>query len=70
MAEKVAARAFAQSYLSDLVPTVFDSLVKNGYFYDKVEQELEQEFLPWLTEQTQSHLDRLSTARNLLDSML
>lgn len=37
-AEKVAARAFAQSYLSDLVPAVFSSLSQNGFFYDPIER--------------------------------
>ena len=37
-AEKVAARAFAQSYLSDLVPSVFSTLTQNGFFYDPVER--------------------------------
>lgn len=36
--EKIAARAFAQSYLSDLVPSVFGTLADNGYFYDPVER--------------------------------
>ncbi len=37
-AEKIAARAFAQSYLSDLVPSVFGTLADNGYFFDPVER--------------------------------
>ena len=37
-AEKIAARAFAQSYLSDLVPAVFSNLSENGFFYDPVER--------------------------------
>ncbi len=37
-AEKIAARAFAQSYLSDLVPSVFNTLRDHGFFYDPVER--------------------------------
>ncbi|KAG9493445.1 hypothetical protein GDO78_001386, partial [Eleutherodactylus coqui] len=37
-AEKVAARAFAQQYLADLIPSVFCNLRDNGYFYDPVER--------------------------------
>lgn len=37
-ADKIAARAFAQSYLADLVPTVFGTLSDNGYFYNPVER--------------------------------
>jgi len=36
--DKIAARAFAQSYLVDLVPSVFGMLFDNGYFYDPVER--------------------------------
>lgn len=37
-AEKIAARAFAQSYLSGLVPSVFNSLSDGGFFYDRQER--------------------------------
>ena len=37
-AGKIAARAFAQSYLSDLVPAVFATLNHSGFFYDPVER--------------------------------
>ena len=37
-ADKIAARAFAQNYLSDLVPSVFGTLADNGYFFDPVER--------------------------------
>ena len=37
-AEKIAARAFSQSYLADLVPAVFTTLIDHGFFYDRVER--------------------------------
>ncbi|XP_059504460.1 radial spoke head protein 3 homolog isoform X3 [Stegostoma tigrinum] len=37
--DKIAARAFAQTYLADLIPTVFSTLRDNGYFYDPVERD-------------------------------
>lgn len=37
-AEKVAARAFAHSYLSDLVPAVFSNLSNKGFFYDPIQR--------------------------------
>ena len=36
--EKIAARAFSRAYLQDLVPSVFNNLRENGYFYDPVER--------------------------------
>ena len=40
-AEKVAARAFAHSYLSDLVPAVFTSLSNKGFFYDPIQRSMQ-----------------------------
>ena len=37
-ADKIAARAFAQQYLADFVPSVFSSLRDHGFFYDPVER--------------------------------
>lgn len=37
-AEKIAARAFAQSYLADLIPSVFSTLNEHGFFYDPIER--------------------------------
>ena len=41
-AQKIAARAFAKAYLQDLVPSVFNNLRENGYFYDPVEHGIEK----------------------------
>lgn len=38
--QKIAARAFAQRYLADLLPSVFDSLRDGGYFFDPIERGL------------------------------
>ncbi|CAL1546916.1 unnamed protein product [Lymnaea stagnalis] len=69
-AEKIAARAFAQSYLADLVPSVFGTLSDNGYFFDPVERDVEQGFLPWLMEQVTTELDRSELGRCMLDYLL
>jgi len=69
-AEKIAARAFAQSYLADLVPSVFGTLSDNGYFYDPVERDVEQGFLPWLMEQVTGELERSELGRLVLDGLL
>lgn len=37
-ADKIAARAFAQQYLSDLLPSVYSNLKDCGYFYDPVQR--------------------------------
>lgn len=69
-AEKIAARAFAQSYLADLVPTVFGTLSDNGYFYDPVERDIEQGFLPWLMDCVTDQLKKSELGRMVLDGLL
>lgn len=69
-AEKLAAKAFAKSYLSDLVPSVFNNLRENGYFYDPVQRDLETGFMPWIMESTLAQLDQNLLGRMLLDSIL
>lgn len=69
-ADKIAARAFAQSYLADLVPTVFGTLSDNGYFYDPVERDIEQGFLPWLMDRVTDQLEKSERGRMVLDGLL
>ncbi|XP_072265106.1 radial spoke head protein 3 homolog [Pyxicephalus adspersus] len=69
-AEKVAARAFAQQYLADLIPSVFSSLRDNGYFYDPVERDVETEFLPWLMDEVQKTLEKNDLGRSVLDLLI
>ena len=52
--EKVAARGFAKSYLADLHSAVFDKLVGTGHFFDPVEREVDDVFIPWLHNETVS----------------
>ncbi|XP_073432001.1 radial spoke head protein 3 homolog [Dendrobates tinctorius] len=69
-AEKVAARAFAQQYLADLIPSVFSSLRDNGYFYDPVERDVETGFMPWLMGEVTKALERNELGRTVLDILI
>ncbi|XP_043910638.1 radial spoke head protein 3 homolog [Protopterus annectens] len=69
-AEKIAARAFAQRYLADLIPSVFSSLRDSGYFYDPVERELEKEFMPWLMSEVEKTLEKSVLGRTVLDLLI
>jgi len=70
MQEKIAARAFAQSYLRTLIPSVFDRLTTNGYFYDVVEKEVESIFIPWLSAEVDKELERRILASRIVDDMI
>ena len=65
--EKIGARAFAQSYLADLIPSVFGTLSDNGYFYDPVERDVENGFLPWIMEEVEKVIGKSVLGRTMLD---
>eukprot|EP00794_Sanderia_malayensis_P000030 gene30-621_t len=68
--DKIAARAFAQSYLSDLIPSVFGTLNENGYFYDPVDRDVETYFMPWLMESVKDRLNKSRLARSIADGLI
>ncbi|KFQ28329.1 Radial spoke head protein 3, partial [Merops nubicus] len=68
--EKIAARAFAQRYLADLIPSVFNNLRESGFFYDPIERDIETEFLPWLMAEVEETLGKKVLGRTVLDSLI
>ncbi|XP_059842548.1 radial spoke head protein 3 homolog [Hypanus sabinus] len=68
--DKIAAHAFAQNYLADLIPAVFSTLRNNGYFYDPVERDVENVFLPWLMGEVKKLMDKKILGRTMLDILL
>ncbi|XP_053155067.1 radial spoke head protein 3 homolog B-like [Hemicordylus capensis] len=68
--EKIAARAFAVRYLSDLIPSVFGSLRDSGYFFDPVERDIEQGFIEWLMDEVEENMEKRVLGRTIADSLL
>lgn len=68
--EKVAAQTFARGYLTGLVGNVFDKLYEAGYFYDPVEREVEQEFMPWLQKEVGACISKDAVARATVDAII
>ncbi|XP_051816887.1 radial spoke head protein 3 homolog isoform X2 [Acanthochromis polyacanthus] len=69
-AEKIAARAYTQQYLADLLPAVFTSLRSHGYFHDPVEKDIEMNFFPWLMAEVDNILEKRYIAREMLDTII
>jgi len=68
--DKVAARAYAQSYLQDLVPSVFGTLHSAGFFFDPVERDIDTNFMEWLMTDVSEELNKVRVARLILDSII
>ncbi|XP_052025657.1 radial spoke head protein 3 homolog isoform X2 [Apodemus sylvaticus] len=68
--QKISARAFAQRYLADLLPSVFDSLRNSGYFYDPIERDIEVGFLPWLMNEVEKSMEHSMVGRTVLDMLI
>lgn len=69
-AEKVAARAYTNTYLASLLPAVFTSLRGHGFFYDPVERYIETNSFPWLMAEVNNNLKQRATARQTLDMII
>jgi len=68
--EKLRARMFAKSFLTNLENRVFGRLEDEGWFHDSVEREVELEFFPWLLDQTDKELDKNRKARQMVDDLI
>ncbi|KAJ0401117.1 hypothetical protein P43SY_007208 [Pythium insidiosum] len=68
--EKVAARAYAKHYLSDLHTQVFDSLVEAGHFVDPVLRDVRESFLPEVVHQAAQVAHCTDVARRLVDAIV
>ncbi|KAJ1507625.1 Radial spoke head protein 3 [Coelomomyces lativittatus] len=67
---KVTAASFAAAYLSKLVPSALDSLEEDGFFYNAREREIQQLYLPSLTEHVQTRIAHALLSRQILDGIL
>lgn len=69
-AEKLAANVFSKSYISDLLPSVFNNLKENGYFFDPIQRDLEAGFMPFIMDQTLQEVEDITLGRLLLDEII
>ncbi|UPR03200.1 flagellar radial spoke protein 3 [Chloropicon primus] len=68
--QKVAASSFARGFLDTVVEDVFADLHQAGHFYDPVEKEVQDTFLPWLLAETQSQLGNMEVSYNTAKSIV
>lgn len=68
--EKLCARMFSKSFLSNLENRVFARLEDEGWFYDSVEREVELDFVPWVFDQMDKELEKHRRARRVVDELI
>lgn len=68
--EKVAARTFTKGFLSQLQSQVVQNLADAGFFFDPLETEVTNNFIPWLMDSMTEKLDTLAVARALADDLI
>ncbi|XP_075410424.1 radial spoke head protein 3 homolog [Tenrec ecaudatus] len=68
--QKIAAQAFAQRYLADLLPSVFGSLRDGGYFFDPIQRDIEIGFIPWLLNEVDKTMEHSMLGRTVLDMLI
>jgi len=70
VSQKVAARTFTKGFLSELQSSVVSNLQDAGFFYDPLEAEVTNTFMPWLMEEMAGEADSLAVARAIADALL
>jgi radial spoke head protein 3 len=68
--EKIAARAFSNQYLSSLHVDVMDDLFNEGFFYDPVRKEIEENVMIELIAGLRGRVDSYNVAQSLLEELL
>jgi radial spoke head protein 3 len=68
--EKIAARAFSSQYLSNIHTGVMDELCEEGFFYDPIRKEVEEDILVKLIQGLQVRNEAYTTAQGLLEELL
>jgi len=69
-AEKIAARAYVQDYLMDMIPAVFGKLKDSGFFFDPIARDIEINFIPSLLAKVKTKCDEAQLARIVLDELI
>eukprot|EP00967_Tisochrysis_lutea_P151538 scaffold294995_cov26-Tisochrysis_lutea.AAC.2 len=67
---KVAARTFTKGFLSELQSAVVENLKDAGYFYDPLEAEVREDFVPWLLDAMDEQVDQMRIARAIADQLI
>ncbi|GAB5372999.1 hypothetical protein AAMO2058_001712200 [Amorphochlora amoebiformis] len=68
--EKNKATAFAIRFLDGMEDRIFDELAAEKYFVDPVSSEIEQNFVPWMYNETRKNLKVFENGRGLVDKLL
>jgi hypothetical protein len=66
---KVMARGFAEWFTWDLQDDVLEVLGRTGYFYDEIEREIQDRFLPWLTSEAEAEIAKADVPSALAEEM-
>jgi len=70
VSEKVAARTFTKGFLSELQSSVVANLQDAGFFYDPLEAEVKENFMPWLLDSMAASMDQQRLAREIADDLI
>eukprot|EP00604_Paraphysomonas_vestita_P001496 CAMPEP_0174822226 /NCGR_PEP_ID=MMETSP1107-20130205/14499_1 /TAXON_ID=36770 /ORGANISM="Paraphysomonas vestita, Strain GFlagA" /LENGTH=334 /DNA_ID=CAMNT_0016040633 /DNA_START=274 /DNA_END=1278 /DNA_ORIENTATION=+ len=68
--EKIAARAFSNQYLSSLHTGVMEELFEDGYFYDPIKKEIEENVMKEIITGLKNRVQSYDLAQNMLEEIL
>nr|XP_032511200.1 radial spoke head protein 3 homolog [Danaus plexippus plexippus] len=67
---RVAAAALVHGYVADLLPAVLAGLRDGGYLVRRMQQGVEDEFMPWLVQEVSQELESIITSRDVITEIV
>ncbi|KAH7293866.1 hypothetical protein KP509_28G046000 [Ceratopteris richardii] len=68
--QKTEVQMYVRGYLKNMTDSIFRTLQKLNYFYDPVEKEVEELYLPFLSSEIDEQMSNINTARSALKCMV
>lgn len=66
----MAAKTFSREYLSGLHSSVFSRLTTSGHFFDPLEREVREDFMPWLHDLSGKFTEKVQISQECIEGLL
>lgn len=70
LSTKIAARQMAKQILDEINNNVVRELIESGFFFDPIQKEVEDNFMPWIINEATVKLDWISISESMIDRII
>lgn len=70
LSTKIAARQMAKQILDEINSNVINELIESGYFFDPIQKQVEDDFMPWIINEAAITLNLINVSEKTIDSII